>query len=59
MAANQDTNQRSAAVGVWDCHAQEHENAEVLQKAATKMMPVVSLLETSDGKWYSRKSKMV
>ena len=54
MAANQDSNQRSVAAGVWDCHTQEHANAELLQTAAAKMMLVVSLLETKDGKWYSR-----
>ena len=45
MAANQNANQRSVAAGVWDCHAQEHANAEVLKTAAAKMMLVVSLLE--------------
>ena len=54
VAANQDANQRSVAAGVWDCHVQEHANAEVLQTAAAKMTLVVSLLETKGGKWYSR-----
>ena len=54
MAANQDANQRNVAAGVWDCNAQEHANAEMLQTAAAKMILLVSLLETKDGKWYSR-----
>ena len=52
--ANQDVNQRSVVAGVWDCHAQEHVNAEALQTAAAKMMLVVSLSKPKDSKWYIR-----
>ena len=58
MDANQDVIQGSVAAGVLDCqHAQEHANADVLQRAAAKIMPALSETKkrkrNGSVKWFS------
>ena len=43
MDENQDVIQGSVAAGVLDCHAQEHANADVIRRAAAKIMPALSV----------------